>query len=973
MKTSDQVNITLTINDIPRELSSEPDESLLDALRRLSYFSVKSGCDDGTCGVCTVLLNEKAVRSCKIKAVNSVGAKITTLEGLSDGDTLHPLQAAFMETGAIQCGYCSPAQILSAKALLDKNPSPTETEIRLALNGVLCRCTGYVRGVDAVQRAAAVLRGETVEPYTHLEQTLPKESTHFDLPEAFYRRDGSRNPLLPLVFTPSEMEKTNVVGKPEVKVDAKKLAMGRPVFTDDFRVDGMLYGALLTSPHAHARIRQIDASRARALPGVHAVLTYQDIPRIKYASGGQSYPQPLPYDQVSLDNKVRHVGDRVAIVAAETLEIAEQALGLIEVDYEILPVIVDPEQAMQAGAPVIHDETDTAGIYDVRRNIVQHIEAEVGDVKKAFAEADHIFEGEYRTPMQQHAHLEPHVCITYMDEDDRLVIRTSTQVPFHARRIVAPLIGLPIKKIRVIKPRIGGGFGNKQEILLEDLCAHLTIATKRPVRMEYTRTQEFISSRRRHSNIVRYKVGVQGDEVTAASLYLIGDTGAYGSHALTVNMVGGFKGLTLYNPPNARFVSDVVYTNTIPAGAFRGYGAMQCQYGIEVLMEEIAAKLGLDVVEFKRKNWLKVGEPMYLSKSLGEGREGVEQSMNTSGLEQCVNIGLQATDFHAKRQSHRGQGGRYRRGIGMAVVMHGSGIANLDMGAATLKMNDDGSFNLLVGATDLGTGSDTILGQMAAEVLGVPLEDIIVYSSDTDFTPFDTGAYASSTTYVSGGAVRKAALLIKEQILEHAAQMLDLSNSNGLYLDKRRVLAPGGRSVTLTEVGLSSLHQLNQHQIMATASHVSPISPPPTAAQFAEIVVDTETGNIETERLLMVVDCGRVINPLTAAGQVEGGMSQALGFALTEEMLFDRDGQPLNPNFATYHIPRAMNMPATDVIFVQTDEPSGPFGAKSVSEISIDGVAPAVASAIHDAAGVWMRELPYTPERVRAALEKAKK
>ena len=967
-----KVDVTLTINNKLRTLSVGLGESLLAALRRASYFSVKYGCDDGTCGVCTVLLNGKPVRSCKVKAIDVDGAEITTLEGLGRNGELHPLQSAFMETGAIQCGYCTPAQILSAKALLDQNPDPTEDEIRKSLNGVLCRCTGYVRGVEAVKRAAAILRGEKVSPYTHVEQTLPDEVEQIELPEAFYRRDGGRNPLPPLVITPRAMPPTRILGKPEVKIDARKLAQGRPVFTDDLHLDGMLYGALLTSPHAHARIRNIDASRARALPGVHAVLTYKDIPRVKYASGGQSYPQPLPYDQVSLDDKVRHVGDRVAIVAAETPEIAQRALELIEVDYEVLPAVVDPERAMQDGAPVIHDEPDTEGIYDAQHNIVHHIAAEVGDVEQAFAEADHLFEGEYRTPKQQQVHLEPHVCITYLDEDDRLVIRTSTQVPFHIRRMVAPLIGLPVRRIRVIKPRIGGGFGNKQELILEDLCAHLTLATMRPVRMVYSRTQEFTSSRSRHANIIRYRIGVKEGKVTAASLYLIGDTGAYGAHGLTVNMVGGFKGLTLYNPPNARFICDVVYTNTPPAGAFRGYGAMQCQYGIEVLMEEIADKLGLDVVEFKRSNWLKIGEPMHLSKQLGEGREGVEQAIQSSALAQCVDVGLRATDFKSKRRQHRSQNARYRHGIGMAVVMHGSGIANLDMAAATLKMNDDGSFNLLIGATDLGTGSDTILAQMAAEVLGIPLEDVIVYSSDTDFTPFDKGAYASSTTYISGGAVRKAALRIKDQILEHAKLMLDISDPSDLVLENRKVIAPDGRSVTLAEIALSSLHQQNQHQIMATASHMSPLSPPPTAAQFAEIVVDTQTGRISVERLLMVVDCGRVINPITAAGQVEGGMAQALGFTLTEEMLFDQEGHPLNPNLAKYHIPRAAEMPAMDVIFVQTDEPSGPFGAKSVAEISIDGVAPAIASAIHDATGVWMRELPYTPERVKSALQRAK-
>lgn len=967
---NDKIEISVRINQESRDLLVGPDESLLSALRRLGYYSVKSGCDDGTCGVCTVLLDGKPILSCKTKAIDVNGAELTTLEGLAENDQIHPIQQAFIDSSAIQCGYCTPAQILSAKALLDKNPNPTDDEIRKALNPVLCRCTGYVRVVDAVHQASAMLNGEGSKPLKPYELILPEEGQGIRLPEPFYRRDGGRNPLNPIVFSSKEMEETQIVGKPEIKVDAKKLAQGKAVFADDFKLEGMLYGSLLTSPHAHARIKKIDTSKALALPGVHAVLTHKDISRVKFASGGQSYPQPLPYDQVSLDDVVRHVGDRVAVAAAETLEIARQALELIEVEYEVLPAVIDPEQAMEQGAPVIHAEKDTEGIYDAERNIVHHIEAEVGDVDAAFAEADHVFQGSYRTPKQQQVHLEPHICISYLDEDDRLTLRTSTQVPFHIRRMLAPLIGLPVKKIRVIKPRIGGGFGNKQELILEDLCSHLTLKTKRPVRMEYTRTQEFTSSRSRHINIINYKVGVKGDQITAASLYLIGDTGAYGAHALTVNMVGGFKGLTLYNAPNSRFISDIVYTNTPPAGAFRGYGAMQCQFGIEVLMEEIAEKLGLDVVEFKRKNWIKVGENMHLSKVLGEGREGTEQILGTSALDHCVDIGIEATDYYAKREKYSQQEGRYRKGIGVSVMMHGSGIADLDMASATIKMNDDGSFNLLMGATDLGTGSDTILAQIAAEVLNVPLEDMIVYSSDTDMTPFDKGAYASSTTYISGGAVRKAALEVKKQILEHAADMLGLSDVGELSLELQGVKAPDGRKLSFTEIALSSLHQQNQHQIIGSASHTSPLSPPPTAAQFAEIEMDTETGEITVDRLLMVVDCGRVINPATAAGQVEGGMAQALGFALTEEMLFDDSGQPLNPNLRTYRIPRAAEMPALDVIFVQTNELSGPFGAKSVSEISIDGVAPAIASAVHNAASIWMRELPYTPDRVKQAMGK---
>jgi len=947
MGNNETLSITLTINGEEKSLNVRRAETLLLALRRASYTSVKYGCGTGDCGACTVLLDGQPVHSCQIRAVEADGHEITTVEALTGQpgfSGLHPIQQAFVETGAIQCGYCTPAQILTAKALLDRNLDPTEEEIREAMSGVLCRCTGYVKIVQAVQRAAALLRGEPVEDVA-----------------------------LPQIISPPEMGPLQVVGQPEHKVDGVKLAAGRPVFTDDVAaaLEGMLYGALLTSPHAHARIKHIDARAARELPGVHAVLTHEDVPRVKYASGGQSYPQPPPFDQVSLDDKVRHVGDRVAIVAAETPELAQRALRLIEVEYEVLPHVLDSEEAMREGAPVIHDELDTEGVYDARRNIVHHIEAEVGDREAQWARADHIFEGEYRTAQQQQAHIEPHVCITYWDEDGRLVVRSSTQVPFHVRRMLAPLVGLPVKRIRVVKPRIGGGFGNKQEMILEDLCAHLTIATGRPVRMEYTRRQEFTSSRSRHPQIMRYKIGVTDNmEVVATDLYLIGDTCAYGTHGLTVQMVGGQKGLTLYNAPYSKFICDVVYTNKPTPGAFRGYGAMQCFFGLETLMSEIADRMGWDVVEFKRKNWIKQGEELLIAKALGEGREGFEQIIRSSGLEQCVQAGLEAMDWYNKRGNEMWRQGDkgIRRGIGMAVMLHGSGIAGLDMGAATIKMNDDGSFNLLIGATDLGTGSDTILAQMAAEVLGVPVDDIIVYSSDTDFTPFDKGAYASSTTYISGGAVRQAALQVAGQIKEHAARMLGLESAEGMELRDRRVFAPDGVSLTLEQVALSSLHQLEQRQIIASASHMSYESPPPFAAQFVEAAVDTETGQVTVERVLMAVDTGRVINPLTAVGQVEGGIAQALGFAHCEEMVYDGEGRLVNPRLGPYHVYKANEMPPVEVIFVQTDEPTGPFGAKSIAEIPMDGIAPALADAIHDATGVWVREVPFTPERVWRAL-----
>ncbi len=971
------MEITLTINGERRTCHVHPADRLLDVLRREGYYSVKQGCETGECGACTVLLDGEPVNSCMMLAAQADERTIMTVEALGTAHDLHPLQQAFIETGAIQCGYCTPAQLLAAKALLDANPNPTEDEVREALAGVLCRCTGYVKPVQAVLRAAAVLRGEEVEPFAPLERAIPVPSEFFEFPfgaEEYPTGDGGprvqtrTSPVV--VVSPPELQERRVVGKPEPKVDAVKLALGRPVFTDDLALPGMLHAALLTSPHAHARIRRIDVSRARALSGVHAVLTYQDVPRVKYASGGQSYPNPLPHDQVVLDDKVRHVGDRVAVVAAETPEIARQALRLIEVDYEVLPAVFDPLEAMQPGAPVIHDEPDTVGIHDAQRNIVHHIDAQVGDAEAQWARATHVFEGEYRVHQVQQASIEPHVCVTYWDEDDRLVVRTSTQVPFHVRRMLAPLIGLPVKRIRVIKPRIGGGFGGKQEMLIEDLCALLTIATGRPVRFAYTREQEFTSARSRHPQILRFKTGVTDDgEVVAAELHIVGNTGAYGTHGLTVQMVSGFRGLTTYNAPYSKFTCDVVYTNIPTPGAYRGYGAPQALFALEVHMEEIAEKLGLDPIAFKRRNWIKVGDEMVMSRALGEGREGFRQEVKTSALAECVEIGARAMQWDQKRG--KPGDGPIKRGLGMAVAMHGTGIAGLDMGAASIKMNDDGSFNLLVGATDLGTGSDTILAQIAAETLGVPLEDIIIYSSDTDFTPFDTGAYASSTTYISGGAVFKAALDVRDQIVKHAARMLK-ADPEALDLEDRRVIAPDGRSVTLAEVALNSLHQDDQHQIMATASHMSYESPPPFAAQFAEVLVDTETGQVTVERLLMVVDCGVAINPLTASGQVEGGMTQGLGYAHCEEMAYSDTGQVVNTRFGPYRIYQANETPKLEVIFVETYEPSGPYGAKAVAEIPKDGVAPAIASAIHDATGVWIRELPYTPERVWRALHSAK-
>jgi putative selenate reductase molybdopterin-binding subunit len=986
------MKIALTINGRVEAWEVAPGTTLLQALRQNGYFGVKHGCENGECGACTVLLNGKPVATCVMLAAQADGKQITTIESLGQAaeqgwkktEGLHPIQQAFAEMGALQCGYCTPAMILAAKALLDQTLTPSEEQVRDALSGVLCRCTGYLKPVQAVLRAAERIRNSDSElgkDVAGIPVSLPSHGEPTTPPTGDFMLPG-RSPaatVAPTLVLAPTVPEMRIVGKPEQKVDAAKLVQGKPAFADDIELRGMLYAKVLWSPVAHARIKRIDVSRARALPGVHAVLTYQDIPRVVYSTAGQSDPIPGPLDTFSLDSKVRFVGDRVAFVAAESEEIAKRAVELIDVEYEQLAAILDPREAMRPDAPRIHDEPEYVkfGESDPSRNIAAEINIEIGNVAKGFEQADYVFEDEYIVPKVQQVSIEPHVVVTYWDENDRLVIRTSTQVPFHARRILAPVLRLPPKRIRVIKPRIGGGFGGKQEVLIEDVAAHLTIATGRPVRFEYTREEEFLTARSRHPMRIRVKTGVKKDGTMVANeMYALSDTGAYGCHAVTVTGNTGQKCMGLYNAPNIRFHAHVVYTNTPPAGAFRGYGVPQGFFPLEVHMEKIAQTLGLDPLEFRLKNAVKAGDELPTSKAWSEGREPHPETIETCGLADCFARGAAAMHWYDKFGNadwHRVPGKPHlRRGIGMACVMQGTAIPYLDMGGASIKINDDGSFNLLVGATDLGTGSDTVLAQLAAEVLGCPLDDILVYSSDTDFTPFDKGAYASSTTYISGGAVVKAAQQVAEQIKRVAARMLNEGNRNAdleiriqdLTLRNRQVTAPDGRFVTLEQVALESLHHRDQHQIMAVASYVSPKSPPPFAAQFAQVAVDTETGQITVEKLLLAVDSGVIVNPVTASGQIEGGMTQALGYAVCEEMLYDARGDSIVRQLGDYRIFAADEMPELETIFVETYEPSHPFGLKAVAEIPMDGVAPAVANAVYNAVGVWMDEIPMTPERV---------
>ncbi len=971
------MEVSFELNGAPVTCTVEPHHTLRETLRRLGMFSVRYGSDSGETGAAAVLYDGRLASADVILAASAHSHSITTVESLNVSPELHPVQAAFVAVGAFQSGYSAGAMILGTLALLEESPDPSEAEIRDMLSGILDRETAYAKPVEAVKRAAAVLRGSRTEPFAPL--VVEPLTDGYRAPTADPADPAAEAPpAVPRLVPSREVPDMAVVGKPEVKVDAVRLAKGNPAFTDDIEPRGMLYAKVLRSPHAHARITRIDDSRAAALPGVRAVLHHGNTPRVKYASGGQSWPNPHPYDQVSFDDRVRHVGDRVAAVAADTIEIAEAALRLIDVEYEVLPAVFDEREAMDPSAPKIHDEDDTTHICDPQRNLVHHITARRGDVDAQLAAAPHVFEQTFRVHQVQQCPIEPHISMAWLDSDERMVVRTATQVPFHTRRMLAPLIGMDIKDIRVIKPRIGGGFGAKQEMLIEDIVAHLAIATRRPVRLELDRAEEFYASRTRHPQTITFRTAVDHDHtLMAQDMAIIGNTGPYGTHGFTVQIVSGLRGLTSYNAAGKRFDCHVVYTNIPVPGAYRGYGAPQAEFALEAHMEDIARALEVDVIDFKRRNWVKVGDEMDIAPHLGERAVAGEEldeypKVMSSGIEECVAQGRREIGWKRRGdRSWKQPAGRphIRRGLGFAFCMHGTAIPFLDMGGCSIKLNDDGSFNMLIGATDLGTGADTVIGQIAAEVLGVPLDDIKVYSSDTDMTPFDTGAYASSTTYISGTAALRAAEAVRVRLKERAAMLLEVDEPCTIELRDRRAYAADGRSVSLEEIALDSLHWQEQEQIMGTASHVSPDCPPPFAAQFAEVEVDVETGQVTVTRLVMAVDCGVAINPVTASGQVEGGMIQALGYAHCEEIVLDGAGRMVNPSFGPYKIYRADEMPDTAVYLVQTMEDSGPFGAKAVAEIPKDGVAPAVRNAILDATGVAINELPFTPERVWAALQ----
>ncbi|MCC2167356.1 xanthine dehydrogenase family protein molybdopterin-binding subunit [Gallintestinimicrobium propionicum] len=756
-----------------------------------------------------------------------------------------------------------------------------------------------------------------------------------------------------------EHKKYNAINQPVRKKDSMQLLLGKPVYVEDIAPKDALAVKLLRSPHANAIVEEINVSVAKKVPGVVDIYTWEDVPKQRFAIAGQTYPEPSPYDRLILDRHVRFVGDVVAIIAAENEKAALKAMKLIKVKYKILEPVLDFHQAKD-NEILVHPEEDWLAQVpvggDARRNLVASEISGDGDVDAVLADCDEVLEHAYHMRSFNQAMMETFRTYTELDRYGRLHVISSTQIVFHVRRILSRALGIPKSKIRVEKPRIGGGFGAKQTAVSEVYPAFVTLKTGRPAQLIFTREESQIAGSPRHEMEVRVRLGADKDgHIRGLDLYTLSNSGAYGEHGPTTVGLSGHKSIPLYTGglEAFRFGYDVVYTNTMAAGAYRGYGATQGIFALETSVNELAEKLGIDPTVIREKNMLREG--MKMPAYYGE-------TANACALDKCMARCKEL--FHwDEKYPVRDMGNGKVRAAGVAMAMQGSCISNVDVGSATVKLADDGTFNLIIGAADMGTGCDTILAQMVAECMDCSVDDVAVFGADTDASPYDSGSYASSTTYITGKAVELACAKLKTQLCGIAAGMLGCSTEEVVFENGRVKQINTEKSVSLAEISVKD--QVNNDiAAVATASHSSPVSPPPYMVGMVEIELDKDTGEVKILDYVAVVDCGITINPALARIQTEGGIVQGIGHTLFENITYDRNGCPIESSFLQYKVPTRLDMGHLRVEFENSYEPTGPFGAKSIGEIVINTPAPAIAHAIYRATGVWHRELPITPEKI---------
>jgi CO/xanthine dehydrogenase Mo-binding subunit/aerobic-type carbon monoxide dehydrogenase small subunit (CoxS/CutS family) len=896
-----------------RTFSSEPrpGQCLRTFLRDLGWLGVKKGCDAGDCGACTVWLDGVPVHSCLVPAFRAEGRQVTTIEGLAADGEFHPVQQAFIDAQGFQCGFCTAGLTMTAASLDEEE----RKDLPRMLKGNLCRCTGYHSIEDAIRGIKST------------EEPQPGESF------------GSS------VAAPA----------------SAAIVTGKERYTLDMHIDGLLHLKLLRSPHAHARILSIRKDRALAVPGVHAVFTWEDVPRLLFTTANHDDYHSDPNDTYILDNVVRHVGQRVAAVVADSVRTAEEGCRSLEVDYQLLPAVFDPEEAMSVGAPVLHDKGAESRIQRPGRNILLELHGGVGDVEAAFAQADVIHEATYSPHRAQHAHLETHCTISWIDENQRLNVRTSSQTPFLTKAKLCYLFRLYPDSVRVFCERVGGGFGAKQEMVTEDICALATIKTGRPVQLEYTREEQFFGATTRHPMKIHVKAGAKRDgELTALQLRIVSNTGAYGTHGGSVLFHSTGESVAVYRCPNKKVDAYAVYTNTVPAGAFRGYGLSQTIFAVESAMDELARALNMDPIEFRHLNVIRPGDPM-TSLSV----EPHDLDYGSYGLDQCLDL---VRDALAKGNGHAGpEGAEWLAGKGVALAMIACTPPTEHRSEACLSLEADGKYHLTIGSPEFGNGSTTVRSQVVATVLGTFPSHVISIQSDTDRTGYDTGPFGSTGTTVAAKAVHLAAESLRERILNFAARYCGASRDK-CRLESDAVVCDG------TRIRLVDLHNAARQAGQLLGVVRKAYGTPRTVAfnvHGFRIGVHRVTGEIKILQSVHAADAGVPINPLQLRGQVEGAIAQGLGSALYEKMVFDQEGRVVNPTFRHYRIPAYADIPRSEVYFARTTDVFGPLGAKSMSEAPINPVAPALANALADATDIRFHDLPLAPDRIyRVIFEK---
>ncbi|MET9254573.1 molybdopterin cofactor-binding domain-containing protein [Streptomyces sp. NPDC003717] len=900
----------IEVNGRSHEEEPRPGQCLRTYLRERGWFGVKKGCDAGDCGACTVHVDGEPVHSCLYPAFRADGRAVTTVEGLASPEgELHPVQQRFLDAQGFQCGFCTAGFLMTTAALDEEKLA----DLPRALKGNLCRCTGYRAIEDAIRGVR------------HVEEPAPGESVGRNLPA----------PAGPQVVT------------------------GTARYTFDVDVPGLLHMKLLRSPHAHARITAVDTAAALRVPGVHAVFTHYDAPDRHYSTARHENPDDDPDDTRVLDDTVRHIGQRVAAVVADSEGAAEEGCRRIEVAYEVLPAVLDPEEAMRPGAPVVHDkDAATARIARPRDNVVGEAHGEIGDVEAGFAEADAVYEETFHTQRVQHASLETHGAVGWLDEDGRLTLRTSSQTPFLTRRALCALYDLPLDKVRVMTGRVGGGFGGKQEMLVEDVVALAVLRLGRPVKLEYTRPEQFFGATTRHPFAVRVKAGARRDgTLTALQMRVVSNTGAYGNHGPGVMFHGIGESMAVYRAPHKKVDAFAVYTHTVPAGAFRGYGLSQTLFAVESALDELARRLRLDPLEFKARNIIGPDEGMH-----APGGHDDDLHVASYGLDQCLDI---VRGARSEPSPPAPEGWLVGQGAALAAIATAPpGGHFADVRVALLA---DGTYDLAVGTSEFGNGTTTVHRQIAAGELGTTVDRIAVRQSDTDVVRHDTGAFASTGTVVAGKATLRAARALADTLLDFAAARLRVRRAE-CRLVEDAVVHPGGR------LALKELFAAASAVTVELAADGSFGGTPRSVAfnaHWFQVAVDPGTGEMRILRSVHAADAGQVMNPMQCRGQVEGGVAQALGATLFENVRIDGRGAVDTAAFRRYRLPQFADVPRTEVHFMKTTDTIGPLGAKSMSESPFNPVAPAFAAALRDATGTRFTELPLTRDRVWLALDRS--